>query len=470
MNYSLLLPELILAVLGLLLITVDLASNEKRTVAAVGVVGTAAALIATLGLFGQRTDIWNGTIRVDDFAAFFKVIFLTILGLVFLFSSEYLEKREVKAGEFYILVTFASLGAILMASSFNLITIYLGLELLTLSSYALTGMLRNDSRSSEAALKFFLVGALTSGVILYGLSLLYGLSGSVYLPEIGQAVAQTPNPALLSIATVLVLAGFGFKVAAVPFHMWAPDAYDGAPTPVSAFLITASEAAGFAALLRILMVGLAPVQEQWQLALAVLAAVTMTYGNITAISQTRTKRMLAYSAIAQAGYVLVGLTVATQASVSAVLFYLFVYALMTLGTFAVVIMLSNHVPSEEIEDFKGLAQRSPGFALAMSILLLSLVGIPPTAGFLGKFIIFRSAVDGGFLWLALLMVLNSVVSVPYYFGIIRNMFLQEAEQPARLPTRLGVKVALGISVVGVFLLGIFPEPLVNLLAAVRLIP
>ena len=470
MDYSLLLPELILAVLGLVLIGVDLYAREKRAVAAVGVAGTLVALVAALGLFGQQAEIWNGTIRVDDFAVFFKVIFLVVLGLVFLFSNEYLERREMKAGEFYILITFATLGAILMAASLNLITIYLGLELLTLASYALTGMLKNDARSGEASLKFFLVGALTSGVILYGLSLLYGLSGSVHLLEIREALAATANPGLAAVASVLVIAGFGFKVAAVPFHMWAPDAYDGAPTPVSAFLITASEAAGFAALLRLLMVGLAPLTEQWQVAVAALAAITMTYGNVTAIVQRRTKRMLAYSAIAQAGYVLVGVAVATPASVSAMLFYLLAYALMTVGAFAVVIMLSNHVPSEEIEDFKGLAQRSPAFALAMSILLLSLIGVPPTAGFLGKFTLFRAATGGGFLWLALLMVLNSVISVPYYFGIIRNMYLKEAESPAPLPTRLGVKVALAITVAGVFVLGLFPEPLVRFLGGAPLLP
>ena len=470
MNYSLLLPELIVAVLGLLLLSVDLYAREKRVLAAIGVVGTVLALIASFSLFGQEAEIWNGTIRVDDFAAFFKVIFLVVLGLVFLFSGEYLEKREMKVGEFYVLVTFATLGAMLLASSLNLITLYLSLELLALASYALTGMLKQDLRSSEASLKFFLVGALTSGVILYGLSLLYGLSGSVHLLDVRAAVAQSANPALVAVAGVLVIAGFGFKVAAVPFHLWAPDAYEGAPTPVAAFLITTSEAAGFAALLRLLLVGLAPVAAQWQLAVAVLAAVTMTYGNITAIVQTRTKRMLAYSAIAQAGYVLVGVAVASQAGVSALMYYLLVYAFMTVGAFTVVTMLSNHVPSEEIEDFKGLSQRSPAFAIAMSLLLLSLIGIPPMAGFFGKFALFRAAVDGGLLWLALVMTVNSAISVPYYFGIIRNMFLKETDDAAPLSTRLGVKVALGVSVAGIFLLGIFPEPVVRFLTSAHLLP
>lgn len=467
MEYSLLLPELILTGLGLLLVLLDTAVKEKRTVASVGFVGTLAALAAVFATMGTTEDLWNEMIRVDAFAAFFKVIFLVILGVIFLFSGEYLEKREVRAGEFYVLVTFATLGASLMASSLNIVTIYLGLELLAIASYVLSGMLRGDARSSEASIKFFLMGALTSGVILYGLSMLYGLTGSANLVEIGKALASSPNAALITAAGVFILAGFGFKIAAVPFHMWAPDTYEGAPTPISAFLITASEAAGFAALLRVLLVGLAPVASEWRMVLAVLALVTMTYGNVTAIVQRRTKRMLAYSAIAQAGYVLVGVAVATEASISAMLFYLFVYALTTLGAFAVVLMLGNQVPSEEIDDFKGLAQRSPGYALAMTVLMLSLIGIPPTAGFFGKFILFRAAVGGGFVWLALAMVLNSVISVPYYYGIVRNMYLKDAKEPAPLHSGLGPKVALGLAVAATFLLGIFPEPLVRFLSTVR---
>jgi len=469
-DYSLLLPELILTGVGLLLILVDAFATDKRSVTFVGLVGTAAALVAAISLFGNSQEIWFGMIRVDDFAVFFKVVFLAILGALFLFSGEYLEKRRVKVGEFYVLSTFATLGAMVMAASHNLITIYLGLELLTIASYVLAGMLKNDARSSEASLKFFLVGALTSGVILYGVSLLYGLSGSTDLGVIAQAIAGGENSHLVIAATIFVIAGFGFKVAAVPFHMWAPDTYDGAPTPTSAFLITASEAAGFAALLRILVIGLGSVADVWQFAIAILAAVTMTYGNVTAILQTRTKRMLAYSAIAQAGYVLVGVAVASQASVSAMLYYLLVYAFMTIGAFAVVIMLGNHIPSEEIEDFKGLAQRAPGFALAMAILLISLVGIPPTAGFFGKFILFRSAVEGGLTWLAQLMVINSVISVPYYYRVIRNMYVSEAERPARLVTRTGIKVVVGVSVAVTIVLGIFPEPLVRFLSSVQLIP
>lgn len=471
MQYVLILPEILLAGLGLVLLGMDLFAKSKRSLAVAGVIGTLATLVAVLANFGATpTDIWNGTIRVDDFAQYFKLIFLVILGLVFLFSHEYLERRDVRMGEFYILVTFATLGAFLMASSLELITIYLGLELMTIASYILAGMLRHDARSSEASIKFFLMGALTSGVILYGLSLLLGLSGSTHLVAIAEALATSPNTALITAAGVFIIAGLGFKVAAVPFHMWAPDTYDGAPTPVSAFLITASEAAGFAVLLRILLIGLAPVLAQWKMVLAVIAFVTMTFGNVTAIVQTRTKRMLAYSAIAQAGYILVGVAVATPQSVTAMLFYMLAYAFMTVGAFAVVIMLSNHIPSEEIEDFKGLAQRAPGYALAMTLLLLSLIGIPPTGGFFGKLALYRSAVEGGMVWLALAMVINSAISVPYYFNVIRNMYLAEEAPAMELSARTGLKLALGIAVAATLLLGVFPEPLVGFLRTIQVMP
>lgn len=470
MQYSLLLPEFILAGLGLLLLLLDLSSLSKRRMAIAGFLGALVTLWAVQRNFGVTADIWNGTIRVDNFAQFFKVVYLVVLGMVFLFSSEYLERREIRIGEFYVLVTFATLGAFLMASSLHLLTIYLGLELMAIASYALAGMLKGDDRSNEASIKFFLMGALTSGMILYGVSLIYGLTGSVHLVDIAAGLSATPNSGLATAAALLVVAGFGFKVAIVPFHMWAPDTYEGAPTPISAFLITASEAAGFAALLRVLLIGFAPLIREWQMVLAVLALVTMTYGNVTAIVQNRTKRMLAYSAIAQAGYVLVGVAVATQASLEGALFYLLAYALMTIGAFVVVIALSNQIPGEEIDDFKGLARRSPGVALAMTFLLLSLIGIPPTAGFLGKLILFRAAIDGGFLWLALVMVLNSTISVPYYYRIVKNMYLKDDDAVSEpLPGRLGSRLALGLTVVGTLILGIFPDPLIRFLSHVKIL-
>lgn len=473
MNYMLLLPEFILAGLGLGLIGIDLFAKEnKKPVIAVGVLGTLAALAAVIANFGHTEDLWGAQLRHDPYASFFKVVFLVILAMVFLGSVDYLRSRKMPVGEFYVLTTLATLGGFLMAGSLDLITIFLGLELLSLSSYVLTGMLRRDDRSNEAAMKFFLIGAVTTAVILFGVSLLYGLTGSTNLETIAAAIANlTPGELpLLAAAGLFLLAGLGVKVAAFPFHMWAPDTYDGAPTPVSAFLITASEAAAFAVLLRLFLVALPDLALKWQTVIGIMALVTMTYGNVTAILQTRTKRMLAYSAIAQAGYILVGLAVASPSGVSALLFYVLVYALMTVGTFTVVLFLSEHFPGEEISDFKGLAQRSPFVALAVTILLLSLIGIPPTAGFFGKFLLYRAAVEADMVWLGLATVLNGAISVPYYYRIVRNMYMREETAAGPLVPSWPITVVLAVAVAGTVVLGILPEPLVRVVTAVTVGP
>lgn len=460
-SYSLLLPELIIVLLGLALIVAELATQrgDKRQLALLGLLGTGAALTIALGQFGTTADVWNQTVRIDPFASFFKIVFLGILILVFLFSGQYLRNRRAAEGEFYILATFATLGAMFVASSYELITIYLGIELLSISSYVLVGFLRDDARSSEGSLKYFLIGAISSAILLYGVSLLYGATGTTNLAGIGAAAATlgSGDTAVLAAGMVFLLVGLGVKVASVPFHMWAPDVYEGAPTPFTAFLITASEAAGFAAALRVFAVGLPSLAGQWSAVFAVLALASMFYGNITAIVQKRTKRMLAYSAIAQAGYVLVGLAVASPAGASAMLYYILAYAFMTMGAFAVVVYLSNHIPSEEIEDFNGLGRRSPILAVAMTILLISLVGLPATGGFFGKLLLFRATLDAGMIYLGAAIVINSVISVPYYFKIVRNMWMGRAESDQPLPAPQGVKWVVGLSLAGVLILGIFPE-------------
>lgn len=473
MNYTLILPELILAGLGLILIGVDLASKRgKGPLVVVGVLGTLAALVAVLLNFGQTADLWGAQLRHDPYASFFKIVFLVILAMLFIGSPEYLKRRKMPMGEFYVLTTFATLGGFLMAGSFDLITIFLGLELLSISSYVLAGMLKKDGRSHEASIKLFLMGAVTTAITLFGVSLLYGLTGSTNLVTIANSIAGLSAGELpvLAAAGLFLLAGLGMKIAAVPFHMWAPDVYDGAPTPVSAFLITASEAAAFAVLLRLFMVALPDLMTQWQLIIGIVALVTMTYGNITAILQTRTKRMLAYSAVAQAGYILVGLAVASPAGVSALLFYVLAYALMTVGAFTVVLFLSQYSPGEEIEDFKGLAHRSPMVAFAMTILMLSLIGIPPTAGFFGKLLLYRAAVDANMVWLGLATVLNGAISVPYYFGIVRNMYMKEEATSSSLVPSFPLALVLVFAVAGTIVLGILPEPLIRVVSTIAVGP
>ncbi|NLN28832.1 MAG: NADH-quinone oxidoreductase subunit N [Firmicutes bacterium] len=473
MEFRLIAPELILAGLGLSLVTLGaVVKKNSRALAVVGVVGSLAALAVVLANFGLTQDLFSNQLRHDAYASFFKVVFLVILILLFTGSAQYVRDRRMPAGEFYALTTLATLGGFLMAGSLDLITIFLGLELLSIASYALAGLLKGDPRSQEASIKFFLVGALTTAVILFGISLLYGLAGTTSLTGIAAAVAGLSSAEfpLLAAAGLFLLAGLGVKIAAVPFHMWAPDTYDGAPTPVSAFLITASEAAAFAVLLRLFAVALPSLAERWQLILGLMALVTMTYGNVTAILQTRTKRMLAYSAIAQAGYVLVGLAVASPSGVSAVLYYVLVYALMTVGAFTVVLLLAGESLGEEIADFNGLSRRSPLVALMVTILMLSLIGIPPTAGFFGKLLLYRAAVDSGMVWLGLATVLNGVVSVPYYYRIVRNMYLEQGTTTAALTPTVPIAIVLILAVGGTLLLGIVPEPLARVVAAISLTP
>ena len=408
---------------------------------------------------------------VDGFANLFKEIFLVVGALTVLVSMDYVARNGIPAGEFYILILLATVGMMFMAGSLNLLTIYLGLECLSLASYSLAGMLRRSAKSTEASLKYILIGAISSGIVLFGMSLLFGAAGSLHLREIAAAIGTNGAMAPVLVAGMMFLvAGFGVKMAAVPFHMWAPDVYHGSPAPVAAFLITASEAAAFAAALRIFLVGLPALQPEWTTVFIVLAVISMTVGNVTAILQTNMRRMLAYSAVAQAGYIMVGLAVASDRAVSAMLYYLIAYAFMTIGAFAVVILLGRRHPAEEIRDFRGLSQRAPLFALALTIFLLSLIGIPPTAGFFGKFYLIQAAVAADLTWLAVVMMINSIISIPYYWGVVRTMYLAEAEDKEPLPAPAGLRWAAVIGLAGTLVLGLFPDAVVQIVSAVQVAP
>lgn len=461
-NLRLILPELVVAITGFVLLALDAwSTDDKRRVGRAGLVGILLALASVFLVFGQSGEAWSRMVAVDGFSNFFRIVFLTITALVLLTSFQYVEKRRMPAGEFYVLLVFATVGMMFMASSFNLLTIYIGLEILSLAAYALSGLLRSDPRSSEAAIKYVLIGGITSAVIVFGMSIVYGTTGSLHLGDIAQALAgQAAVPPALLAGIIFLIAGFGVKIAAVPFHMWAPDIYHGAPTPVSAFLITASEGAAFAALIRIFLVGFPSLEAQWTTLFAILAVITMTLGNVAAITQTEVKRMMAYSAIAQAGYLLVGLAVGTPVAISAMLYYLFAYALMTIGAFAVIILMNNAQDAELISDFRGLARRSPWVAFALMVYMLSLIGVPPTAGFFGKLFLIRATLGEQMAWLAIVLGLNSAVSIPYYFSLIRNMYLGEADttQPVKAPPTL--RWALGLTVAATLLLGLFPETMV----------
>src|SRR5690606_27308169 len=471
-SLGLILPEIVLAVAGMVVLAAGLTWRRSRLPGILAILGIAASAAALASrVWGQTAEIWSGTVMVDGYANLFKAIFLGVAALTVLVSMDYVHRNRLPAGEVYLLLLLATMGLTCRTGSLNLLTIYVGLECLSLASYSLAGMLRKSPRSTEAALKYILIGAISSGIVLFGMSLLFGVAGSTHLRDIAAALNSNPAMAPVLVAGMMFLiAGFGVKMAAVPFHMWAPDVYDGSPAPVAAFLITASEAAAFGAALRIFLVGLPALADEWRTVFIVLAVISMTVGNITAILQTNMRRMLAYSAVAQAGYIMVGLAVASDRAVSAMLYYLIGYAFMTIGAFAVVILLGRQHPSEEISDFKGLGQRAPFFALALTIFLLSLIGIPPTAGFFGKFYLIQAAVGADLTWLAVVMMINSIISIPYYWGVVRTMYLREADDKAPLPAPAGLRWAAVIGLAGTLILGLFPDTVVQIVSAVQVAP
>jgi proton-translocating NADH-quinone oxidoreductase chain N len=474
---GLLAPELVLVIAGLVVLGLDLIwrDEEKKEwlpyVALAGLGGTLAAIVA---LWGREAVLFGGIYTVDLFAFFFKVMAVVSTGLVILSAIEFMRERTPYRGEFYSLLLFATLGIGLIAAATDLILIYLAIELLSITSYILTGYLREDPKSNEAAIKYFLYGAVASAVMLYGMSLLYGATGSTNLSEIATALgdATASLRGIIFPAVVLLLAGFGFKIAAVPFHQWAPDAYEGAPTPVTAFLSVGPKAAGFAVLARVFLTALPSFQPDWVALLASISAVTMTLGNLVAIWQKNIKRMLAYSSIAQAGYILLGVVAASALGMTSLVFYLIIYLFANLGAFIVIITFSNRGGGDAIEDYAGLSQRSPGLALAMLLFLLSLAGIPPLAGFIGKFYLFAAVMKEGFLWLVVVAVLNSIVSLYYYLQVVRQMYIVPPRTEEPVPASPALSGALLITMAGVLLLGIYPAPLVELIrvAARALLP
>ena len=457
------LPEIILTFGALVLLVVDVMLPKRDgdgVIFGVAIATLLATAAAVLSFVGVNTTASAGLLAIDGFATFFKLIFILSAVMTVLMSGSYLRVEGVRAGEYCFLILCATLGMMFMASGVDLITLFIGLETMAIAFYILAGFLKPSQRSNEAAVKYFLLGAFSLGLLLYGMSLLYGATGTTSLDGIATALAEGERSLILSLALILIAAGMGFKIAAVPFHMWAPDVYEGAPTPVTAFLSVGSKAASFAMLLRILFVGLPFLVSDWQTLFWVLAALTMTVGNIAAITQTNTKRMLAYSSIAHAGYVLVGVVSGTERGIAATLVYLWVYLFMQLGAFAIISMLRRQdVVGDELKDLSGLYFRKPFAAIAMLIFMLSLGGIPPTAGFMGKVWVFGAAIDQGFVWLAVIGVVNSAISLYYYYRVIVFMWLKEETLGSDIEMSPAMATVLGIAVVGSILFGIFPDML-----------
>ena len=457
------LPEIILTFGALVLLVVDVMLPKRDgdgVIFGVAIATLLATAAAVLSFAGVNTTASAGLLAIDGFATFFKLIFILSAVMTVLMSGSYLRVEGVRAGEYCFLILCATLGMMFMASGVDLITLFIGLETMAIAFYILAGFLKPSQRSNEAAVKYFLLGAFSLGLLLYGMSLLYGATGTTSLDGIATVLAGGERSLILSLALVLIAAGMGFKIAAVPFHMWAPDVYEGAPTPVTAFLSVGSKAASFAMLLRILFVGLPFLVSDWQTLFWVLAALTMTVGNIAAITQTNTKRMLAYSSIAHAGYVLVGVVSGTERGIAATLVYLWVYLFMQLGAFAIISMLRRQdVVGDELKDLSGLYFRKPFAAIAMLIFMLSLGGIPPTAGFMGKVWVFGAAIEQGFVWLAVIGVANSAISLYYYYRVIVFMWLKEETLGSDIEMGPAMATVLGIAVVGTILFGIFPDML-----------
>ena len=466
-DFYCILPELVLTGGALLVLIADvLLPRGSQVLAWVTLLAIGATLAALLPFGGTHVEVAHGLLAVDRFALFFKILFLGAAAITVLMSARYLAIEGASPGEYYFLILCATLGMMIMAGGIDLITIFIGLETMAVSFYILAGFIKPNQRSNEAAVKYFLLGAFSLGILLYGMSLMYGLSGTTNLRTMATAfVGQERDPRLV-LAVMLVVAGVGFKIAAVPFHMWAPDVYEGAPTPVTAFLSVGSKAASFAMLLRIFLEGLPSMSADWRLLFEVLAIITMTVGNLAALTQTNLKRMLAYSSIAHAGYVLIGVVAGTPRGVTAMLIYLFVYAFMQLGAFTVIVLMRRQdVVGDELKDFSGLHVRHPFAAFAMLLFMLSLGGIPPTAGFMGKFWLFGAAIDAGYVWLAVIGVLNSAISLYYYIRIVVFMYVKKERVGSAPTTSPALGLALGVAVVGTIVVGVYPGLLFELAEA-----
>lgn len=433
-NLAAIMPETILSVVAmvLLLVNVFVPSENKSYLGVLSLVGLVATGASVIGGWGVPQDGFGGAILQDNFAIFFKVIFLISAGLAILIVDKYVVREEINHGELYPLILFSVVGMMLMASGTDLMVIFLGLEVLSVCLYVLAGFNRASLKSNEAGLKYFLLGAFSTAFLVYGMALTYGATGTTKIGKIAGYVmtnsAVASNP-LFVVGMLLIAVGFSFKIAAAPFHMWTPDVYEGAPTPITAFMSAGPKAAGFAAFLRVMVFAFPMLKDNWTTLLWVLAVLTMTVGNIIALSQDNIKRMLAYSSIAHAGYALVGFTACNAEGAAGILFYMLSYTFMNIGAFAVIILIGKKGEANgNVQDFAGLGYKKPLLAVIFSVFLFSLAGIPPTAGFIGKFYLFSAAIKSGYIWLAIIGVLNSAASVYYYLRVMVYMYFKPGEE------------------------------------------
>jgi NADH-quinone oxidoreductase subunit N len=495
-NWWLIAPEVIVCLTAVVVMMVDAFSRQSQRwltglISLGGILGAAVISIWLWRSWRGVAQAFNGMIVLDELRLGFTLIFLLVSALTILLSTVWVEVERLPAGEFHSLLLFATVGMMLMASGADLVIIFLGLEILSIATYVLAGFRRTDIRSNESSLKYFILGSFSSAFLLYGIALTYGATfvpgsrGTTNIAEIAIRIGQTPYPGLLFAGAAMMLVGFGFKIATAPFHVWTPDVYEGAPTPVTAFMAAGPKAAGFASFIRVFVFGFpfavaganaalgAQVNGLWVKSLVILAIMTMTIGNVVAIAQNNVKRMLAYSSIAHAGYALVGCIAAGStsdpgqrtAAITAVMFYLLTYAVMNLGAFAVVQLIARGGDRRtEVEDYNGIGFQSPVLAFSLSLFLLSLLGMPLTAGFMGKILVFGAAIEQHYYLLVVIGVLNTAISAYYYLRLIIVMFFRERLTTWSAPKiPASIAVTLVVTVLGVLLLGIFPSRIINAL-------
>ena len=477
MNYMTLLPEMVLVAVAMILPVFTLYGKENTKILpylAAGALGIAMLILAFfIGIIPLDigvtvpTTMFGGMLVLDSFSLFLQLIFVMVSFFVVMASATYIKENERNQGEYYTLLLLATTGMMVVAMANDLITLFIGLEIASISSYALAGFRKNSRKSAEAAMKYFIIGALSSSIVLYGISLIYGLAGTTSLPDLStQLLAIDPSQdGLLMIATIFLIAGFSFKVAAAPFHMWAPDVYQGAPTTITTLLAAGSKKMGFAALFKIFLLGLIAFKSDWSIAFGIMAALTMTIGNLAALKQTDLKRMLAYSSIAQAGYIMMALAVATQYALGGALFHILTHAFMKTGAFLIVAMVGVMYIGTKVEDLRGLRIRSPIMAFCMAIMMLSLAGIPPLGGFASKFILFSSAVEAGgwLIWLAVIAVINSAISLYYYARVLREMYVLPTggEIIVRLKEPRAMLIPVILATLAIIIIGVYPGPFVD---------
>ena len=457
-------PLVSLVLFSLLTLIVESLGKDKPVFSYwVSLVGVAVSLVLSFRHLGAGTPVFGGMLLQGGFSGYCNIIFLTSALLTILMSRDYLDRMESHRGEFYILILFSTTGMMLMAGALNLITIFLGIELMSVSLYVLAGFMRKRVRSNESALKYFLLGAFATGFLLYGIALIYGTSGTTDLIAISRLFPQLSHNAIFLIGCGMLVVAFSFKIAAVPFHMWAPDVYEGAPTTISGFMSTGAKAAAFATFLLVFVRVFDIAGSSLSQIIAVIAAASMIVGNITAIAQNNVKRMLAYSSIAHAGYMLSGIAAANVEGETGILFYLLAYTFVNVGAFGVVSMMERQDDKHlSFDDYAGLSARRPMLALLMSIFMFSLAGIPPFAGFFGKYYVFLAAVKANMTWLAILGVLTSLVSVYYYLRLVVLMYFREGEADLEKPAPLESVIALIVAAAFIVVLGLYPSLIVDL--------